>query len=285
MIDWQDLNHLVTLGRLGSLAAAAKALHVDHATVSRRITSLEKSVGLKLVIRLPKSCRLTEDGEALVAIASEMGNAADAVGRYVRHASMPLSGTVTISALPALATAVIAPSLPALRERHQGLKVVLSATSAIVSLAKGDADIAIGFVRPETPASIVRRIGTLALGLYGSQAAVSLPTSKWVFVGFEQTLSHIPQQAWLSKFAGAREFVLRSNDVATQQAAARAGLGLAVLPALVADQDSGLFRIDVDDGPQPRELWLSVHSDLRNSSVVRATIDHLIKVFESSVAK
>jgi DNA-binding transcriptional LysR family regulator len=281
MIDWQDLNHLVMLGRLGSLAAAAKALRVDHATVSRRIAGLEKSVGLKLVVRLPKSCRLTEDGDALVAIAAQMEDVADAVGRYVRRKAVPFSGTVTVSALPALASAVIAPSLPRLREQHRGIKVVLSATSTVVSLAKGEADITIGFLRPKTPASIVRRIGILKLGLYGTAAMASRPATEWLFVGFEETLNHIPQQVWLSKFAGDREFVLRSNDVATQQAAAGAGLGLAVLPSLVADQDSRLSKIVVDDGPKPRELWLSVHADLRKSPAVRATMDHLISIFES----
>lgn len=281
MIDWQDIHHLVMLGRLGTISAAAKALRVDHATVSRRVASLEKSVGLKLVIRLPKECRLTKDGEALVTIASEMSDIADAVSRYTRSAGAPMSGTVTVSALPVLANTVIAPSLPMMRERYPALNLVLNATSSIVSLSKGEADIAIGFVRPETPASIVRKIGTLELGLYATEGLVSRPPEEWTFVGFEETLSHIPQQIWLGRFAGARQFVLRSNDVTIQHSVARGGLGAAILPRLLGDHDPQLRRIDVENAVAPRELWLSVHADMRKSPIVRAVMDYLIDLFES----
>src|SRR5882757_3940905 len=52
MIDWQDLVHFACLSRAGSLSAAARELGVDHATVGRRIASLEQALGLHLVDRL-----------------------------------------------------------------------------------------------------------------------------------------------------------------------------------------------------------------------------------------
>jgi DNA-binding transcriptional LysR family regulator len=52
-MDWQDLKCFLALARKGSMSAAAKELNVDHATVSRRITALETSLGLRLTERLP----------------------------------------------------------------------------------------------------------------------------------------------------------------------------------------------------------------------------------------
>jgi hypothetical protein len=54
-LDWDDLRYLLALGEAGSLAAAAKALKVDHSTMSRRLAALEASLGTKLVSRGPGS--------------------------------------------------------------------------------------------------------------------------------------------------------------------------------------------------------------------------------------
>ncbi|HXP02008.1 MAG TPA: LysR family transcriptional regulator, partial [Luteibacter sp.] len=43
-LDWEDLRVFVALARHGSLSAAARALSVTHATVARRIASLEETL-------------------------------------------------------------------------------------------------------------------------------------------------------------------------------------------------------------------------------------------------
>ncbi|TVT84581.1 LysR family transcriptional regulator [Pseudomonas sp. H3(2019)] len=275
MMNWQDLHHFVVVARLGSFTAAGKELRVDHATVGRRITALETSLGMKLVERLPRSSRLTEDGLALAAIAMPMEAITDAIGRHARGTA-PLSGTVRLSALPILASALIAPSLTRLRSHYPALKVILSAASGVASLEKGESDVAIGFVRPETSGRIVRKVGSMKLGLYASPAYALRPSPTWTFIGFEEALHQIPQQRWIQRFADGRPFVLQSSDVATQLAAARAGIGVAILPCFLADRDTALAKIELDDEPTARDIWMSVHADVRRSPAVRVTMDHLI---------
>ncbi|MDG9818338.1 LysR family transcriptional regulator [Pseudomonas putida] len=62
MFDWEDLRHFCAFTSAGSLSAAAKTLGVDHATVARRIASLEASFKLKLVDRRPRAYALTDEG-------------------------------------------------------------------------------------------------------------------------------------------------------------------------------------------------------------------------------
>ncbi|MBI0539672.1 LysR family transcriptional regulator, partial [Roseomonas sp. KE2513] len=50
-LDWQDVRNFVALARHGSLSAAARMLSVNHATIARRLHSLEESLGEKLVER------------------------------------------------------------------------------------------------------------------------------------------------------------------------------------------------------------------------------------------
>ena len=50
-VDWNDLKYLLALKRAGTLAGAARALSVDHSTVSRRLVALEEAIGSQLLQR------------------------------------------------------------------------------------------------------------------------------------------------------------------------------------------------------------------------------------------
>ena len=50
-MNWDDLRFLVTLGREGTLAAAARRLAVDQTTVARRLRALEEGLGTALFER------------------------------------------------------------------------------------------------------------------------------------------------------------------------------------------------------------------------------------------
>ncbi|HBT53684.1 MAG TPA: LysR family transcriptional regulator, partial [Erwinia persicina] len=78
-MDWQDLAYFLALARHGSMSAAAKVLNVDHATVSRRIASMEKDLGLRLTERLPRRTTLTSHGQMIAAVAGDMNRMADRV--------------------------------------------------------------------------------------------------------------------------------------------------------------------------------------------------------------
>lgn len=276
MFDWQDLRYFLVAARLGSLTAAAKELGVDHATVGRHIARLEASTKLKLIDRLPRSMRLTEKGMALVAASAPVEEKADAVIRHLKGQTGGLSGTVTLSTLPALAAFVIAPHLPRFMERHPLIRIVLSATSDVASLERGEADISLGFVRPDLPGRIVRQVGNVSFALYSSLAISAVPADTWRFIGFEDSLEDIPQQRWLAQFAAGRPFVLRSNDVATQMQAAKAGLGVALLPDFLKVEETGMVRLDGGAQSLKRPLWMSVHADIRRSPAVREVMDYLV---------
>ncbi|WP_244497117.1 LysR family transcriptional regulator [Aureimonas sp. D3] len=277
MFDWQDMRYFLAAAKAGSLTKAAIELGVDHATVGRRVARLEAAIGVKLLHRLPRSTQLTEQGGALVNAAAAMEESAEATVRHLRGQVNGLSGQVTVSALPALAAFIIAPDLPVLLGAHPGLRLILSATSTVTSLERGEADIAIGFVRPAMAGRIVRRVGHLRFGLYGAPVLAARASEDWQFIGFEESLGGIVQQQWLDGFVTGRPFVLRTNDVTTQVQAARAGLGAALLPSILGDAEKELIRLDA--APPSRPLWMSVHADVRRSPVVRAVMDHLVRTF------
>lgn len=283
MFDWQDLHTFAALAHSGSLAATARKLGVSHATVGRRVAALEAALGVRLVDRLPRHTPLTETGTAVAALATHMQSSAEQIERFARDSSATLTGMVTISAPPVLASDVIAPALATLRTRHPGLSVTLLAQAGLASLDRGEADIAVRLVPPDQPRHIVRSLGAVSFGLYAAASVASSPQDTWCFVAYDAALAHIPHHRWLETLAGARPIVFRSSDVHAQVAAVRQGIGVAALPRFVADADPALVEIVCDPIPS-RTIWLVIHADLRRAPAVRAAADHLIATFDSHPA-
>jgi DNA-binding transcriptional LysR family regulator len=276
MIGWTDLQHFLVLAREGSLSAAARSLGVDHVTVARRVAAVEAATSLKLVDRRPRGYILTEDGKRIAAVGAPMEEIAFAVERAAQAAKPGIGGEISISAPPSLANLLIAPRLIQLRRQYPGILIKLIGERRAASLSRREADLALRLSRPTQPGLIARKIGYFEFGLYGAASYMKgTPPHAFAFIAYDAGMDEAPQQRWLMEFAGAREIVLRSNDLENQAAAARAGVGLAVLPRFLGDRDPLLERYDTGRKPVGREVWLLVHPDLRRAPAVRAVASFL----------
>lgn len=286
-MNWEDLRHFVVLARTGSLSEAARHLGVDHTTVARRVAALEGALKLRLVDRLPRAYALTEDGRRIAALGEKLEDDAFAVLRAAHAADPAASGVVRVSAPPVFASALLAPRLAALRQTHPGIVLELVGESRSADLDRREADIALRLSPPEGDGLVARKLGELSYGLYGAPVYVAERSpARWAFVAYDDSLDHVPQQRWLRAVAGDRPVVFRANDVASLAAAARVGLGLAVLPDFLGQGDERLVAVAPapDVAPPRRTLWLVVHDDLRRAGRIRAVMDFLVEAVREGLA-
>ena len=253
---------------------------MDHATVARRIASLERSLQLKLVDRRARAYELTADGRRVVAIAERMDDDAFALGRAARSLQKGLDGEIAVSAPPALAASRIAPRLDRLRAAHPGITLRLIGEKRAASLSRREADLAVRLSRPTESGLITRKLGSLAFALYATNAYLSaLPSAGYCFIAGDRDFDELPQQRWLKAVAGTRPIVLQANDQLSQLAAVRAGVGIAALPIYLADSDPALVRVTAKPATISRDIWLVVHRDLQKSPLVRAVMEFLADCF------
>lgn len=135
-MDWEDVRHFIAVARAGTLSGAARTLKVDHATVSRRLAALETDIGVPLVERLPRACRLTEIGRSILEHAMKMEAATDAISRIGQAAQTPLVGKVALSAPPVLVAHLLARHLAEFRARFPSIRLSLAAQAQQVSLSR-----------------------------------------------------------------------------------------------------------------------------------------------------
>ena len=276
MIDWDDLRHLAALARYGTLSAAARQLGVDHATISRRLQTLEAALGVRLVDRRGRTLLLTPEGERIAGVAGRMETEALAAERIALARRCGISGTVTISAPPALAVARLAEPLIRLQSRCPGLVLHLLGENREASLERREADIAIRLSRPRGNELVIVRLGIMTFHFYASpEYLAATPPESWTFIAYDDRLSMAPQTRRLTAFAGERPIRFFANSSELQQVAARAQAGIAILPDFLAAGDDRLVVVGNSEAPLKREVWSAVHSDLRTSPAVRAVIECL----------
>ena len=283
MLNWDDLKFFVELARRGSLSETARQLKTDHSTVARRIATLEEALGLKLFDRMPRGYVLTREGQQLANRATGVEEAIFGVTRLAAGERSDISGQVKISAPPALASLWLAPRLGKLREAHPALLLDLVGETGTANLSRREADIAMRLSRPAGDALVARKLGALEYGLYGSQNYIdTIGESDWAFLGYDDELSDVPQQRWLKTFAGSRHFAMVSNDLVSLVSATRAGMGMAVIPHVIATEVSGMTCV-LDAPEASRDIWLTLHPDLRRSARIRVTLEYLTEIAKAGL--
>ncbi|MGO8953899.1 MAG: LysR family transcriptional regulator [Rhodomicrobium sp.] len=275
-MNWEDLRHFLALAKTGSFSEAGRRLNVDHTTVARRVAELEAALGLRLIDRLPRAVMLTPDGIRIADLGGRMEEESFAIARAAGSAGPEIAGRVRVSAPPAFASVVIAPGLVMLKQRHPGLAVDLIGEQRVANLDHREAEVALRLSRPTGKQLIARKVGEMAFALYAKAGyAEERAEPDWEFVTHDDLADELPQQRWLNIAAQGRPVVFRANDAASLASAARAGMGVALLPLFLGEGDPALAKLPSPKPPPRRDIWMVVHDDLRRAPRIRVVMDFL----------
>jgi len=246
-----DLRYLVAVARAGKLVTAAEALRVDHTTVRRRIQRLEVALGVRLIDRGADGWTLTSVGREVVASASGL----DGIVHAVRAAAAgegvsPVRGTVRVLAPDGFGTVFAAPALARLSAQHPDLQVELvTSTRPLTSHGTGfDVAITVGTVANSRLATEV--LTQYALRLYASRRYLDahppitslddLRTRGLVF--YVDALLTV-RELELGSLLEGMHVGFGCTNVFAQLAAVKAGAGVGLLHAFMAEQDPELERV------------------------------------------
>lgn len=129
---------------------------------------------------------------------------------------------------------------------------------------------------------IGQALANLPFGAYRT-AAHALKMSDWrtlPHISWTEPWSHLPMAKWLSTTFPRQAATFASNSLNHQYIGACAGLGVAVLPAFVGENDPRLVRVEPDQLVTSCPLWLVFHRNLRGSERLGAMRNFLTSIFE-----
>ncbi|HEX8544669.1 MAG TPA: LysR family transcriptional regulator [Pseudomonas sp.] len=280
-MDWEDLRFFLAIATAGSLSGAARALDVNQATVSRRLAALEAQLNVRLVDRLPRESRLTAIGQQIMQDVLDMEEKAFAVERKCLSSRAVTRAKVTITAPPILARHFLTPNLAELARMSPMVQLSILSEPHFVSLSRLEADLALRLSPPIEDTDIVKKVGKMQFALYAQRDyANALDEQKWEFVGYTDRQGDFAHKRWLYEVIGARRVACEVADLSHQYEAACTGVGVAGLPCFIGDRDNRLVKLDNNLPMLCLDIWVAMHPDRRNDTVVRKTADEILQLLE-----
>jgi len=247
-LDLRRLGVLQEVARRGSLSDAARSLDYSQPAISHHIRRLEEEAGTALVTRLGRGVELTEAGRLLV-------KHAEGIFALLAEAEQDLAaimglhtGHVRMISFPSASTTLVPGALAWLKARHPAIEVSLEQAMPPESLAllgEGECDLVLSFDYPGTVAAespALRKVPLLA----GRLHAV-LPGDHALAGEAELELGALRGETWIAGCARCQrglvdacaavgftpEITFGPGDLNAIQSMVAAGMGIALIPALV----------------------------------------------------
>ncbi|KQP02313.1 MAG: LysR family transcriptional regulator [Variovorax paradoxus] len=228
--------------RLQKFTAAAEELSLTQSAVSRQIRALEDIVGVELFARERQTVRLTPAGEAY---AEELRQALRAISHAtLRLKASPGAGTLTLAILPTMGTRWLAPLLPDFTQKNPGVTLNLVTRLEPFNMETDGVDAALHYGTPEWPRAeldflfeetVVPACSRALKAQHGFATPADLLAAPLLHLASRP-------QAWADWF-GAQGLVfgggtgMSTDQFATAMQAAAAGLGVALLPEFLFQQE------------------------------------------------
>ena len=250
-VSADDLRYLLAVARAGRMVTAAALFGVEHTTVRRRIDRLEAALGVRLLDRSPDGWSLTAIGREIVDSASSVEDAVQAVvATAAGRSGDRVRGTVRVLAPEAFGVLFAAPALARLQGEHPDLEIELVTATRPLGARGSGFDLAVTVGQVRNPRLASETLAPYALGLYAAPAYLEgrppiasvedLAAHPLVF--YVDALLTVPELD-LRELLGDVHVRFGGTSPFAQLEATRAGAGIGLLHAFMADRDPALVRV------------------------------------------
>ncbi len=240
-----SISHLAAfeaVARTGSVTAAARELDLTQSAVSRQIKALEEQLGVELFLRERQTVRLTLAGDAY---AREIREAL----RRISSASLnlranPHGGTLNLAILPTFGTRWLAPRLGRFLAVNPGVTINLVTRLSSFDFRLDSIDAAIHFGHPHWPGAelaflMSERTLPACSPVFLKRNSISRPEDLLTAPLLHLTTRPDAWERWFADNGVAFENVhgMLFDQFATAAQAAIAGLGIALLPTFLMQEE------------------------------------------------
>ncbi|WP_217198116.1 LysR family transcriptional regulator [Streptomyces buecherae] len=290
-MDLQQMRYVVAVAETRNFTRAAERCSVVQSSLSHRIASLERELGVTLFARSSRRTELTSAGAAFLARARECLAAADRAVADAAAAAGVVRGRLAVGVIVTTAAVDVPELLQRFRARHPDVRVLLRAGGSdelVAAIRAGDLDVAfLGLPEDARPA------GVESLVLDHDEHVLVVPAGHRLAGARRVTLREVAGETFVDFVAGTaaraqsdQAFAAAglARDVAYEAGVAELitrliarELGIALLPSAfirpLAADDPALALVPVVDGP--RRVEYLAWSRFNPSPATRALLDVL----------
>lgn len=289
MLDWDKLRIFHTAAESGSFTHAAEKLNMSQSAVSRQISALEEDLGLKLFIRHARGLVLTEVGEQLFRTAHRMHWELQQVETQMSESQDVPTGPLLVTTTVGIGSTWLSSRIHEFLMLYPDIQIEIKLNDAELDLAMREADVAIRLHRPNQSEMIQRKLFTVHNHFYVSKEYVAqhgeprtvdeLDSHRIISFG-EPVPSYLGDINYLERLgrpdSSPRRAAMKVNAIYGMMQAARAGIGIAMLPDYVTENETNLQRVLAGIEIPSYEAYFVYPPALKNSKRVGVFRDFIV---------
>ncbi len=255
-MDWDKLKVFHAAAEAGSFTHAGEHLGLSQSAVSRQVSALEQELSVSLFHRHARGLILTEQGELLYRTAHEVFIKLEAARAKLTDSRERPNGDLRVTTTPGIGVHWLTPRLGEFLDLYPDIHITLITTDEELDLAMREADVAIRLRQPTQPDLIQRKLFSVHFHAYASpdylkrfgtpRSHEDLDKHRLILLGGNVPV-HLSNRRWLVDIGrdgkGPREPHLTINNVLGVLRACQRGLGIAMLPDYLVEENGGLVQL------------------------------------------
>jgi LysR family transcriptional regulator for bpeEF and oprC len=159
-----DLNQIRTFVRIvkaGSFTKAAAQLKQPKSRVSRRLSGLEKDLGVQLIYRTTRQFQLTENGRNYYERCKELIEGLERLAAEMKENTSEISGLIKVTASDDMGVRLLTPILDEFSRQYPLIKFEVFLTQSYLDLVKESVDVALRIGQLKDSSLRVRKVHSL----------------------------------------------------------------------------------------------------------------------------
>ncbi|MNV04820.1 HTH-type transcriptional regulator DmlR [compost metagenome] len=287
------MNVFVEVVERGSLTAAAEALEMSRAMVTRYLAEVERWLGARLLHRTTRRISLTGPGEAALLRFRQILAIGDELHGELATDNPEPHGLIRVTASVSFGQIHLAAAVAAFVKRHPLTRVELLLVDRVVNLVEERVDIAVRISRAIDPSLIARPLAPCRSVLCAAPSYLAergTPATADALAAHNCLTHHyVGKSVWHLQRDGRKIAVAVGGNISANEAsllleAVRAGAGIAMLPTY---QIAPLLRSGelIEVLPDYEVEGLGIHavyaSRRQLPTIMRSFLDFLVERFSS----
>ncbi|MER6563847.1 LysR substrate-binding domain-containing protein [Streptomyces sp. NPDC001027] len=257
-MQFQQLQYFVAVAETRHFTRAAELVHVAQPSLSQQIKALERELGADLFLRARGNITLTDAGEALLPLARRILADTETARYEVQELVQLRGGRVRLGATPSVCTGLLPDVLRAFHDRYPGIRLLIEEGGShdlVRELARGALDLALVVLPLPSPSPALTTVELLREDL----VVVSSPEAPRPGQGRTVRIADLEGERMVMfrhgydlrelTVAACRaegfepDFAVEGGEMDAVLGFVRAGLGVAVVPRMVAARSGRGLRV------------------------------------------
>ena len=288
-MDWDKLKVFHAAAEAGSFTHAGEQLGLSQSAVSRQVSALEQELSVALFHRHARGLILTEQGELLYRTAHEVFMKLEAARAKLTDSRERPHGDLKVTTTVGIGVHWLTPRLGEFVDLFPDIRIQLITTDEELDLAMREADVAIRLRQPTQPDLIQRKLFSVRFHAYASpeylkrfgtpRTIEDLDAHRVLLLG-GTIPAYLQPTRWLVEVGrdskGPRVAHLSINNVLGILRACQRGLGIAMLPDYLVEENGGLVQLFAESEAITLDAFFVYPEELKSVARVQAFRDFLV---------